>query len=394
MNIFKRLFLLLIMSFAFTSVVFAMDNLSIDTKTYNEETGLFTVGGVSNYDEVMVSLFDGDELLSFKTTTAQAGNYETTFNITFDQDKTITIKIGDIDSTEYRIATLDVKKSTVEDTSKILRDGAGNYLKILTGNQTFDDGDDLSIDIIDDFDSLEEEEKALLERIKSKLGPNKDLVGIMLVDVQRGGSSREMDELNKGYELFLKLDESDLSSFTKPCMVRLLDQQTLKLEDEIIMTYDGSKEGALMKINNVGIYLLIDDKTVTYKFLDNTGNQTYYKKTDSTLTLKINADLSKFKSIYIDGNLVDSKNYSTKSGSTIITLKKDYMQSLSVGTHNIKVNFSDGEATTTVKIVNGVNSSLSSSKNPKTYDYIIRYVTILILSIGGLLTLNFVKVKA
>ncbi len=47
--------------------------------------------------------------------------------------------------------------------------------------------------------------------------------------------------------------------------------------------------------------------------------------------------------VYIDGVLVDEKNYTSKEGSTIITLKKDYLETLSIGKHELKVVFGNGK---------------------------------------------------
>ena len=57
---------------------------------------------------------------------------------------------------------------------------------------------------------------------------------------------------------------------------------------------------------------------------------------------RIDADFSLFDGkLYIDGILVDAKNYKAESGSTFITLNKEYVDTLSVGEHTIKVEFSD-----------------------------------------------------
>ena len=57
-----------------------------------------------------------------------------------------------------------------------------------------------------------------------------------------------------------------------------------------------------------------------YKFTEG-ANQTYTIGESENATFKINADYSLFTNkVYVDDNLLDSSNYSSKSGSTIITL--------------------------------------------------------------------------
>ena len=50
-----------------SQIVIKAATLTIDNKSYNENTYEFKVSGNSSYSEVMVSLFDNDQLLSFKT---------------------------------------------------------------------------------------------------------------------------------------------------------------------------------------------------------------------------------------------------------------------------------------------------------------------------------------
>ena len=84
-----------------------------------------------------------------------------------------------------------------------------------------------------------------------------------------------------------------------------------------------------------------------YKFIEG-ANQTYTIGESKNATFKIDADYSIFTNkVYVDNKLVDSTNYDSKSGSTVITLKDEYLKTLSVGEHTLKVTFSDnGEATT------------------------------------------------
>ena len=84
-----------------------------------------------------------------------------------------------------------------------------------------------------------------------------------------------------------------------------------------------------------------------YKFTEG-ANQTYTIDESKNATFRIDADYSLFTNkVYVDNKLVDSTNYDSKTGSTVITLKDEYLKTLSVGEHTLKVAFSDnGEATT------------------------------------------------
>ncbi len=380
MKTIKNIIITLIMMLLVPNLVYAA-TLTIEDKSYDEKTYVFEVEGNSTYGEVMVSLFDGDSLLSFKTVSASNNKYHATFNIEFDKDKEITIKVGDINSTNYKISKLNVKKSEPrqgdaagEEAANKLVDPDGNSLTVLDKLYKFDDGSELLVRKEMVPEEPDDEEKAELEAIEKALGRNKKTVGALFVYVLNGEEPIKLKDVKDGYELFIPADKEDLEGFTSSCMVRVLDEKEMKFGDPIKLSYDEKAGGIVAKLDNIGMFILYDDENVYYDFLDNTGNQTYYVKDNEDLVLKIDADLDKFIDMYIDGKLVDSKNYTTKSGSTVITLKKDYVKSLSKGEHTIVVNFLDGVATTNLNI---------ASSNPKTGDSIYIYLAILMVSLIG-----------
>ena len=379
MKVLNKIIFTLIFAFIIqVSFVCAQDALTIGDKSYDENTGVFTVTGTSVYDDVMVSLFDGDDLLSFKTVSPNNENYTVTFNILFDEDKEVTIKVGDIDSSNYKISKLNVKKSTILTKTNKLIDDDGNSLKILNNLKKFKLNDKLYIEVINDPEELTEEEKNIWNFIIKKLGLKKQMVGIMIIRVLDGYNDEvELDDIEDGYELFLNVEKEDLSGFKKPCMARILDDVEMEFEEGRELIYDTDSKGVVVKLNNIGLYVLYDDITIHYDFLDNTANPVYNLKKGNDLTLRIDADFDKFLDVYVDDKKVDKKNYTAKSGSTIITLKKSYVETLSTGSHEIKVDFTDGEAITTLKI--------SDASNPSTGDKIIKYVIALFVSFTGTL---------
>lgn len=380
MKLIKNIIITLIMMLLIPNLVYAL-SLTIDDKSYDEKTYVFEVNGSSTYSEVMVSLFDGDDLLSFKTVTASNNKYHATFNIEFDSDKEITIKVGDINSTDYKISTLNVKKSEPkqdeDNSSNKLVDPDGNSLTVLDKLYKFNEEDELLIRMEMVSGEPNDEEKAQIEAIEKALGRNKKVAGAIFVYVLNGEEPIKLKDVSNGYKLFLTADKEDIGGFSSPCMVRVLDEENLKFGDPIKLVYDDNEEGIVAALDNIGMFILYDDSNIYYDFLDNTDNQTYYVKDNEDLVLKINADLDKFIDMYIDGKLVDSKNYTTKSGSTIITLKKDYVKSLSKGKHTIVVNFTDGVATTNLNI---------ASSNPKTADSIYIYLIVLMISLIGFIS--------
>ena len=74
------------------------------------------------------------------------------------------------------------------------------------------------------------------------------------------------------------------------------------------------------------------------------SNQTYTIDSDSDARFRINAEYNLFKDggeVYVDDEFVEPKYYDSEEGSTIITLKKEYLDTLNEGEHELFVLFND-----------------------------------------------------
>ena len=139
-----------------------------------------------------------------------------------------------------------------------------------------------------------------------------------------------------------------------------------------------------------------------YNFIEG-ANQTYTIDESKNATFRIDADYSLFTNkVYVDNKLVDSINYDSKSGSTVITFKDEYLKTLSVGEHELKVTFSDnGEAITkfTIKEKQPENNNITNNDvqedntiaNPKTGDNVIVYAIFFAIALLGIITLIIVN---
>lgn len=90
-------------------------------------------------------------------------------------------------------------------------------------------------------------------------------------------------------------------------------------------------------------------------------NLTWNMADNKDMVITVDVDFEKFTNVMIDGVLMDTSHYSAAKGSTIITVKKEYLKTLSAGNHVIRINFTDGYAEVTATIV-------KDSSNPKTGD--------------------------
>ena len=83
------------------------------------------------------------------------------------------------------------------------------------------------------------------------------------------------------------------------------------------------------------------EETTEYHITEG-ANQSIAENYDGTITIKADGELSKFVSVSMDGNIVDAANYTVKSGSTIVTFTKAYLDTLSVGNHTVRFTYTDG----------------------------------------------------
>ena len=80
-----------------------------------------------------------------------------------------------------------------------------------------------------------------------------------------------------------------------------------------------------------------------YEMLDG-ANQTFNAQTPTSLTFRSKADFNKFSGVKVDGVSVASTNYTVSEGSTIVTLKADYLKTLDGGEHHVEIISNDGIA--------------------------------------------------
>lgn len=92
-----------------------------------------------------------------------------------------------------------------------------------------------------------------------------------------------------------------------------------------------------------------DPDPIDYNILDG-ANSSWTQNSDGSLSIRGSGAFSKFVGVKVDGSLVDAKNYTVKEGPTIVTLKADYLNTLSVGTHTFEILWTDGSASTTFTI--------------------------------------------
>lgn len=154
-------------------------------------------------------------------------------------------------------------------------------------------------------------------------------------------------------------------------------------------TSDGS-DGTMWVLTDLTMTPQASGTTPEYKITEG-ANSSWTKNTDATLKFVANGDLSKLVGVKVDGALITADKYTAVSGSTVITLKNDYLDTLSVGKHTLTVVYNDGECSTEFEIkaapsggeTTPANPSEGNTDSPKTGDTSNLTLWIVLLLVSG-----------
>lgn len=139
---------------------------------------------------------------------------------------------------------------------------------------------------------------------------------------------------------------SDLSIYTDETVKTLKDALALVEEGKNI-TEQATVDGYADAINKAIEGLVKKNKD--YKVIEGEGG-TFVKESGKDISIRIDHDFTENVKVEVDGQEVDKAYYKVTKGSTIITFDDMYLNTLAVGTHQVKVTFEDGVATTTLVI--------------------------------------------
>lgn len=126
-----------------------------------------------------------------------------------------------------------------------------------------------------------------------------------------------------------------------------------------------------------------------YEFISG-ENQSYKVGKTKELKFEIDGDVNDFDSVYINNVLLEQSNYTVSSGSTVLILNNDYLNSLDDGIYTIKVVFKDGEF---VKTEFTIDKNISNPDTGMNFTFLILFL-IISLFVAYLLFIKYRKVKS
>lgn len=114
------------------------------------------------------------------------------------------------------------------------------------------------------------------------------------------------------------------------------------------------------------------------------ANQEWTKGSKDGLTFKIDTDIKDFKKVLVDGKELKDTDYGIKSGSTILTLKPSFLDTLSAGKHKIRFEFNTGSVEAYFTVKDKENSSQTESANTGVQNKYGLWIVLLLVAAGGL----------
>lgn len=101
---------------------------------------------------------------------------------------------------------------------------------------------------------------------------------------------------------------------------------------------------------DIGVIVTPVEEVVEYNIISG-ENQTYTKKQSPALVVKADGQVSKSVGFRVDDETISESNYAVASGSTIVTLKTEFLDTLAEGVHKLTFVYIDGEVSTNFTVI-------------------------------------------
>lgn len=199
-------------------------------------------------------------------------------------------------------------------------------------------------------------------------------------------------------------------------MIKGIDEQEIAIYDsKLNLVYSNEKDIAYTNIilsneeKECILEYFFDELNNTYEIGEITILNKYYlvsedelKYSNADLSFKFSGDLDRLTSVKINDKKLAKDNYLSKKGSTLVTLKNEYLSTLAPGKYTLKVEYSDGGYSAATFEIKETSQQAESEvqpeelpKNPDTYDGIANSIIFIIISLLGLsISTMYLKKKA
>lgn len=193
-------------------------------------------------------------------------------------------------------------------------------------------------------DNVKPEDKDDLISAKEDLEDALDNFGDNYTQEEKQELEDKLDQINQALESIEKVESVQDAISALPDTVEPDDTDVeaiidaVKEQYEALTDHEKSLVGEALKEKLEHLLAALGDYRMTQG-----QNAQWTQGTQTGLTFTVNGAFTKFIGIEVDGKVVDQAHYTAVSGSTIITLKPEYLETLSVGQHTLTVLFTDAQ---------------------------------------------------
>lgn len=200
-------------------------------------------------------------------------------------------------------------------------------------------------------DHVKPEDKEDLESVKEEIEQALEDPDNTYTEDEKKQLEETLDRIEEALEVIEKVEKVEDAISSLPESADPDDTEAQKQIEAAKDSYDALSDyektlisdEALEKLENLLAQLR------NYRIIEGNGS-TWTKGSSEGLTLVANGPYSKFTGLELDGVTVNTRNYTAKSGSTVVTLNPDYLNVLTAEEHSITILYTDGAATGTFTI--------------------------------------------
>ena len=238
-------------------------------------------------------------------------------------------------------------------------------------------------------DNVKPEDKEILEAAKNDVEKALEEYGDNYTEDEKAKLEETLEQIEDALKVIRRVEDVEKVIGGLPESVSPDDIEAAEQINAAKEQYDALSEHGQSLISDEAIDKLNDllAQLGDYRIIEGDGS-TWTKESAEGLAFVANGAYSKFTGIEIDGKAADADCYTAESGSTVITLKPDYLNTLTEGAHTITVLYTDGEAKGTFTIAE--QPADEGTDSPQTGDdsHIVLWIMLMLISGGAVLTLS------
>lgn len=298
--------------------------------------------------------------------------------------------MGKVETVKEQIESIDLEDATEDEKAALqeILDKCDDLVEKI--EESAQAGSTENTDKVEDItaDNVKPEDKDDLTAAKEDLENALENFGDNYTEEEKAEIQNKLDQIDDALESLEKVETVEDAISKLPDTVEPDDTDAEQLIQEAKEQYNALTEHEKSLVSEdtreklESLLAALGD----YEVVKGNGSK-WEKGVDTGLVFTANGAYSKFTGIEVDGKAVDKDNYTAVSGSTVITLKPEYLETLSVGAHTLTVQYTDGEASCEFTIVKKpAEGTDNDTQTPETGDNnnMALWITLMFIAACGL----------